>query len=110
MPFREKHDDQIKLVKDFTWFDFEALSGIREFITDTLINSPNIDGTRAGAIADAVCDRAAIVAELAKGKSLCAIKGRSVRTKTSTVPQKKEPQSISEYIQNLKEQTDGRQP
>ncbi|MDR1000796.1 MAG: HipA domain-containing protein [Clostridiales bacterium] len=103
MPFREKHDDQIKLVKDFTWFDFEALSGIKGFIADTFINSPNIDSARARAIAGAVYNRAAIVAELAKGRSLYEIKGRSFRVKTFTAPQKKEPQSISEYIQNVKE-------
>jgi len=57
-PFNKSHDEQIKLVRDLNWFDFDALNGIYEIITETLSQSPDIDESRRNAIAGNVLERA----------------------------------------------------
>jgi hypothetical protein len=74
MPFRSTHDEQIKLVKDFSWFDIDALQGIGDRARDIYSGSKTIDAARGKAIADAVMARAGRIAELARGKSLYGIK------------------------------------
>jgi len=45
-PFRTTHEEQIKLVKDFTWLDLSLLDGIEEEFHDILSLSPYIDEKR----------------------------------------------------------------
>lgn len=35
-PFKKYHEEQLKLVSDFTWFDFDALSDVKTLIVQTL--------------------------------------------------------------------------
>jgi len=46
-PFRSKHINQIKLVKDFSWLDIDALDGIEdeyaEILKDSVSGSPNLE-------------------------------------------------------------------
>jgi hypothetical protein len=45
-PFREYHQDQIKLVKDFKWFDVKQLNRIDEEFENLLENKTRIEKTR----------------------------------------------------------------
>lgn len=56
-PFKNHHEEQLKLVSDFSWINFRALYDVRELIADTLsIDGAEeyIDGNRIRAIAEAV--------------------------------------------------------
>jgi hypothetical protein len=57
-PFRSLHREQIKLVQDLKWFDFNALKKIDKLIIETYSKSQNIDETRAKNIAETVVERA----------------------------------------------------
>ena len=57
-PFKKTHDEQIKLVMDLRWFDFEAMAGIEESIREVLAKSDDIDDQRSAAIARLVFERA----------------------------------------------------
>lgn len=35
-PFKNHHSEQLKLISDFSWIDFDSLSDIGELITDVL--------------------------------------------------------------------------
>lgn len=59
-PFKNSHDDQLKLVSSFDWLNFEKLSDIENIIRDTfdMCNVPEyMDETRKNAIIDSVKDR-----------------------------------------------------
>lgn len=45
-PFKTNHDDQIRLVDDFSWLDFDKLKGIDEEFAGILENAPQIDEQR----------------------------------------------------------------
>jgi len=45
-PFKKNHNEQIKLVTSFDWFDKKALSGIDEELRDILSDSITIDNER----------------------------------------------------------------
>jgi len=45
-PFRKTHEEQIKLVKDFSWLDLSALIGVEEELSSILATSPHIDEIR----------------------------------------------------------------
>ena len=45
-PFKSKHSEQIKLVTDFDWIDFNALRGVEEECSEILRPSPHIDDAR----------------------------------------------------------------
>jgi hypothetical protein len=82
MPFRKTHDDQIKLVKDFSWFDANALRDVDGLVSDILSSCAAVDNTRRAAIAKAAKDRVHIIEQLSLGKSLYQATGRSYRPKT----------------------------
>jgi hypothetical protein len=52
-PFRITHDEQIKLVKDFSWVDLSALDGIENEFHELLSLSPYIDEARIEKICNA---------------------------------------------------------
>lgn len=45
-PFKNKHDDQIKLVRSFDWLDLSKLKGFNEEVGEFLKNAIYIDGQR----------------------------------------------------------------
>ena len=54
-PFKNHHEEQLKLVSDYSWIRFEELSDVRDLIIDTLSSEgaeDYIDETRIAAIAD----------------------------------------------------------
>ncbi len=63
-PFRKSHDEQIKLVDDFRWFDIGALRDLDDEIIDIFAASGEIDDARASAIARAVVERAGQIERL----------------------------------------------
>ena len=58
-PFRSKHAEQIKLVKDLAWFDSKALDGLYDEIIDILVPSGDVDEKRSVEIASNVMKRCA---------------------------------------------------
>jgi len=65
-PFAKTHEEQIKLVSDFSWFSAGALKGIEQEIIEIFSKSRVVDESRAKAIADAVLNRAYAVKRLTK--------------------------------------------
>jgi hypothetical protein len=57
-PFLEMHEEQIKLVKDFSWLNFTDLIGIDEEFNELLKKSPFIDNARRDALCFALRKRA----------------------------------------------------
>jgi hypothetical protein len=49
-PFRQSHNEQIKLIDSFDWLDLSALIGIGKVFSDILSKSPFIDKTRRDAL------------------------------------------------------------
>jgi hypothetical protein len=66
-PFAKTHEEQIKLVSDFSWFNAETLKGLDQEIAEIFSQSRVIGESRAKAIADAVINRADAVERLAQG-------------------------------------------
>jgi hypothetical protein len=64
-PFAKTHEEQIKLVSDFSWFNVGALKGLEQEIIEIFSKSRVISESRAKGIADAVADRADAVERLA---------------------------------------------
>jgi hypothetical protein len=62
-PFRKNHVEQIKLVEDLSWFDYDALSGLKDEIREIFTPSDRLDEHRRTAIANAVVKRCAEVAQ-----------------------------------------------
>jgi len=56
-PFRKTHAEQIKLVKDFSWFDYGALGGFEIECNEILLQSEFIDENRRNAIIKAIKTR-----------------------------------------------------
>ncbi|MCL1874342.1 MAG: HipA domain-containing protein [Clostridiales bacterium] len=67
-PFSKTHAEQIKLVKDFSWFDYSTLKGLSLEITDILTPSDRVDEKRREAITLAVEKRCSRIEKLAEGK------------------------------------------
>jgi hypothetical protein len=66
-PFKNHHDEQLKLVSDFSWIDFDRLSDVRDIIIETLSSDgarEYMGESRIEAIADAVQKRIRHVQEL----------------------------------------------
>lgn len=66
-PFKNHHEEQLKLVSDFSWIDFDRLSDIRELIVETLSSDgarEYMGESRIEAIADAAQQRLQQVQEL----------------------------------------------
>ena len=66
-PFRSDHNEQIKLVDDFSWFDIDALDGLVNEALEILLPSEDVDSTRGEAIAKAIMERAGQIEQLRKG-------------------------------------------
>lgn len=49
-PFKKHHEEQIKLVKDFSWIDFDKLSDVETIIRETLVPSDHFGDDRIEAI------------------------------------------------------------
>jgi hypothetical protein len=73
-PFTKNHEEQIKLVSDFNWFNIEVLKGIEQEILEIFSGSSVVGENRSKAIAKAVMARAEFVEQLAQGKSHSKIK------------------------------------
>jgi len=65
-PFRKTHDEQIKLVERFGWYDFGALDDLADECAGVLSRSPDINGERRAAITKAVMERAGQVEWIAQ--------------------------------------------
>lgn len=65
-PFRKNHAEQIKLVDDFSWFDFDSLGGLDDEIVKVLSQSEEADEKRAAAIASAVMERCGYIETVTK--------------------------------------------
>ena len=68
-PFKKTHTEQLKLVSDFSWIDFNKLSDIEEVIKEVLSVEEAqelIDERRIDAIVDAVRNRIDILQSIAK--------------------------------------------
>ena len=57
-PFIKSHAEQINLVADLKWFNFDALKGVDEAIREVFTGSDDIDVSRRDAIARLVLERA----------------------------------------------------
>ena len=60
-PFKKSHDEQIKLVHDLSWFDYNAIKNIDSECIDILAKSSIVGSERAKAIGNNVLRRAGIV-------------------------------------------------
>ena len=67
-PFKNHHEEQLKLVSDFSWIDFNRLSDVKELVTETLSTDAAedyLDESRIMAIAQSVERRIYTLAQLA---------------------------------------------
>lgn len=78
-PFKKHHEEQLKLVTDFSWINIDLLSDVRELITETL-SADNakeyIDENRINAIADTAEQRIQYLQGIAQAQT-------SVRTEST---------------------------
>jgi len=56
-PFRKEHEKQLKLVENFSWFDFNALKGLDNEIMKIFSQSKDVDENRSNRITSAVVKR-----------------------------------------------------
>ena len=56
-PFRKSHEEQIKLVNDWSWFNSDALEGLGEELMEILSPSETVDDERRAALAGTVTKR-----------------------------------------------------
>ena len=56
-PFRTTHDEQIKLVSDFSWFDINALAGVGDECLEIFSQSKHLDESRQIALVRAIENR-----------------------------------------------------
>ena len=67
-PFKKHHEEQIKLVTDFDWIDFDSLSDVKDLIAETLSSegaADYIDETRIRMIVDSTDRRIQNLQQLA---------------------------------------------
>ena len=62
-PFKNSHDEQIRLVTDFSWLDFSALKGIDEELREIVKGSLFIDEARREALCQGLMDRLGMLEE-----------------------------------------------
>jgi hypothetical protein len=67
-PFRASHDEQIKLIGDFGWFDPSSLGGIGDAFSDILSGSPFIDDARRDALCYGLEKRAERLTQYIRGR------------------------------------------
>ena len=65
-PFRNNHAEQIRLVEDFSWFDFTTLNDLGDEIAKILSQSEDVDERRRTAIVSAVAERCSYIEKLQK--------------------------------------------
>ena len=63
-PFRTTHDEQIKLVRDFSWFEYNTLAGIGNECQEIFSQSKHIDEHRQAALAHAVENRIKVIEQM----------------------------------------------
>lgn len=68
-PFKNTHEDQIKLVTSFDWFDYSALKDIDNVFRQIVQDSLFIDDVRTDAICFAFIDRVKMLREIVNDKS-----------------------------------------
>lgn len=64
-PFKNSHEEQIKLVTDFSWLDFSALNQVDEELREIARNSTFIDDARSSALCRALNQRIRMLKEVA---------------------------------------------
>lgn len=64
-PFKNSHQEQIKLVSDFSWIDFSALNHLDEELLEIVKNAPFIDDARCSALCRALNQRIQMLHEIA---------------------------------------------
>jgi hypothetical protein len=65
-PFRSSHNEQVKLVNDLLWFDYDALDGLSDEIEEILSRSEDVGKERSAAIASEAIKRCGHIKEMAK--------------------------------------------
>lgn len=64
-PFKNSHEEQIRLVTDFDWIDWDALKDIEQEFAALVDRSPFIDATRCNAICRAIRGRVEMLQKIA---------------------------------------------
>lgn len=64
-PFKSSHEEQIKLVSDFTWLDFSALTGIGEELKEIAKGSIFVDEARCNTLCKALKGRVRMLEKVA---------------------------------------------
>ncbi|MCL2081757.1 MAG: HipA domain-containing protein [Oscillospiraceae bacterium] len=67
-PFRKTHQEQIKLVTDFSWFEHSSLKGLADEIMEIFSSAPEVDQARAKSITRQALERAGQIEQLEKTK------------------------------------------
>lgn len=67
-PFKNTHEEQIKLVSSFDWLEFDKLKNIDEEFNDILKGSPFIDENRRSTLSNALTDRIKMLHQIALSK------------------------------------------
>jgi hypothetical protein len=74
-PFFAAREEQIKLVKDFSWLSFDALRGLDEEVGELLRGMPRFDAERRDAICLALRERAGMLLDYAESCGKAAFPG-----------------------------------
>lgn len=69
-PFKSSHEEQIKLVSDFSWLEFSALVGAEEEFRAIVKDSLFIDDARANAICKGIRDRINDLEQISKEEKI----------------------------------------
>ena len=64
-PFKKTHNEQIKLVKDFSWLDLDNLNGIESIADEILSQSEYISKARKNVLCNAIKQRVQLLRETA---------------------------------------------
>lgn len=64
-PFRSSHEEQIRLVTDFSWLDFSALKGVDEVLRELTKGSVFVDETRCDRLCRALTRRLEMLEKIA---------------------------------------------
>lgn len=67
-PFKNSHDEQIKLVSDFSWLNLNALAGVEEELRELMKGSLFIDGVRCNALCMALHSRVERLTEVVNSR------------------------------------------
>ncbi|WP_017690364.1 HipA domain-containing protein [Paenibacillus sp. PAMC 26794] len=69
-PFKQDHDEQIKLVTSFDWLDLSALDGIEDDVRDIYRDSLFVDEARCDAICQALRGRIERLQEMVRSRNM----------------------------------------